>query len=334
MTAIHYIIIAGVVLLTGVIIIILIKKNKKGNKPAKLREKSGIGQGLHRTKELFGTRILNAFHLRKSLDDFYDKLEEALVTGDVSIETTLEILDNFKEKVEQEDLQDEEALKKQFKNVLTEMIPDKKFKLDDERMNVIFVFGVNGVGKTTSIAKLANLFKNNGKRVLISACDTFRAAASKQLAKWAYSIDVQIVKHAEGGSPGAVLYDAIDAAKARNIDVLIVDTAGRFHNRQNLMKELEKLNKIIANKIPDCKKQNLIVLDAGTGHNAFIQAQEFQQSVEVDGIILAKLDSTAKGGIVLPISHKLKIPIFFAGIGEKAEDLIRFNSEGFVNSLF
>jgi fused signal recognition particle receptor len=178
------------------------------------------------------------------------------------------------------------------------------------------------------------LFKSQGKKVLIAACDTFRAAASKQLAKWAYSVDVQIVKHHEGGDPAAVLYDAIDAALSRKMDILIVDTAGRFHNRQNLMQELAKLNKVIDKKAGNCNRQNLLVLDANTGHNAFVQASEFSQSVPIHGIIMAKLDSTAKGGIILPISNKLKIPVYFAGIGEKAEDLIEFDRKSFINSVF
>lgn len=296
--------------------------------------KSSFETGLHRTKKSFGERILNVFHLKKSLDSFYDDIEEILVTGDVGIDTTLEIIESFKSKVEAEKIENEEEMKTAFKNVLVNIIPDKRFELVPNKLNVIFVFGVNGVGKTTSIAKLSRLFKDGGKKVLIAACDTFRAAAGKQLAKWAYSIDVQIVKHVEGGAPGAVLYDAIDAAVSRSMDVLIVDTAGRFHNRQNLMQELDKLNKIIDKKIPDSPRYNLLVLDAGTGHNAFIQAKEFQEIVSVQGIILSKLDSSAKGGIVLPIAHKLEIPILFAGVGEKAEDILVFDRQKFIESLF
>ncbi len=334
MQPIYYVIIAVVLIILTALLMFFLYKRKKSAGVLKKRPKKGFEQGLHRTKESFGSRILNALSMRDTLDDFYDDIEEILVTGDVGIETTLEIINNFKDKTGEDTIDNREEIKDKFKQVLIEMIPQKDLELIDNKLNVIFVFGVNGVGKTTSIGKLANLFKSRGLRVLIAACDTFRAAASKQLAKWAFSVDVQIVKHTEGASPGAVLYDAIDASLARSIDVLIVDTAGRFHNRNNLMQELEKLNKILNNKISDCKKQNLIVLDAGTGHNAFVQAKEFQESVDVDGIILSKLDSTAKGGIVLPISHKLGIPIYFAGIGEKAEDLVKFNREWFVNSLF
>ncbi len=335
MSPILYVIIAVVVLLSVAIALIIINKKKKVKSFGRTKKKkSGFEYGLHRTKESLGKRILNSLSIRNELDDFYDDIEEILVTGDVGIETTLEILESFKSKTEEDTIENQENLTGKFKQVLIDTIPQKEFELSDNKINIIFVFGVNGVGKTTSIGKLANLFKEQGKRVLIAACDTFRAAASKQLAKWAYSIDVQIVKHTEGASPGAVLYDAIDAAIARKMDVLIVDTAGRFHNRNNLMQELDKLNKILDKKIQDCKKQNLIVLDANTGHNAFVQAKEFKEVIPVDGIILAKLDSTAKGGIVLPISHKLNIPVFFAGIGEKAEDLIKFDRIDFINMLF
>ena len=257
-----------------------------------------------------------------------------LVTGDVGVETALEILERFKDESIKREIKEEGGLKELFKEIVTDIILDKKLEIHEDTLNVVFVFGVNGVGKTTSIGKLARLFKLEGKKVLIAACDTFRAAASKQLAKWAYSVDVQIVKHHEGGDPAAVLYDAIDAAVSRKTDILIVDTAGRFHNRQNLMQELAKLNKVIDKKVPQCNRQNLLVLDANTGHNAFVQATEFSQSVNIHGIIMAKLDSTAKGGIVLPISNKLKIPVYFAGIGEKAEDLIEFDRKAFIASMF
>jgi len=300
-------------------------------KPSK---KQAYQQGLHRTKRSLGEKILNAIHLKKNLDNFYDELEEVLVSGDVGIETTLEILKEFKDLIQSEKIKSEDEMKEYFKKVLSNIILEKPFKIKEDVLNVIFVFGVNGVGKTTSIAKLANLFKGEDKKVLIAACDTFRAGAVKQLSKWAYSIDVQIVKHDEGGAPSAVLYDAIDAANSRKIDVLIVDTAGRFHNRENLMQELEKLNKVIDKKLPDCSRHNFLVLDSGTGHNAYVQAQSFHEVVNIDGIILAKLDSTAKGGIVLPISYKLNIPVVFIGIGEKAVDILPFDKNEFITSLF
>ncbi len=303
------------------------KKDKK--------RKKVVEYGLHKTKESLGKKILGIFKSNKIDEGFYDELEEVLIDADVGIETTLDIIKNLKEQVKERKIKTQSELVKLFKTIITDTIKDPEFIIEDGKLNIIFVVGVNGVGKTTSIAKLAYLLKNEGRSVIISACDTFRAAAVEQLTEWANRIDVPIVKKEQGSDPGSVLYQAIDQAKAKQSEILIVDTAGRLHNKQNLMKEIEKLNRIIDKKIPEIgiTKENMLVIDANTGQNAYKQAEDFNSFISIDNIFLAKLDSTSKGGIVIPISHNLKIPIKYCGVGEKIDEIIPFDKTEYIETI-
>ncbi len=303
------------------------KKDKK--------RKKVVEHGLHKTKESLGKKILGIFKSNKIDEGFYDELEEVLIDADVGIETTLDIIKNLKEQVKERKIKTQSELVKLFKTIITDTIKDPEFIIEDGKLNIIFVVGVNGVGKTTSIAKLAYLLKNEGRSVIISACDTFRAAAVEQLTEWANRIDVPIVKKEQGSDPGSVLYQAIDQAKAKQSEILIVDTAGRLHNKQNLMKEIEKLNRIIDKKIPEIgiTKENMLVIDANTGQNAYKQAEDFNSFISIDNIFLAKLDSTSKGGIVIPISHNLKIPIKYCGVGEKIDEIIPFDKTEYIETI-
>ncbi len=301
---------------------------------SKEKKEDRIERGLHKTKENFGQKILTLFSKKQASDDFYDEVEEALVMADVGVETTLEIIDNFKDYLKNDKKSNTDGLKSYFKQALLDMIPQNPFDFKENQLNVLFILGVNGVGKTTSIGKLAHQFKEEGKNVMLAACDTFRAAAIDQLSEWGNRVDVPIIKQQMGSDPGAVLHDAVDSAIANNIDILLVDTAGRFHNRNNLMDEIEKLYRILNKKADKAYKETLLVLDAGTGQNAFVQADVFNQRIKLDGIVLTKLDSTSKGGIVISIAHRLNLPVKFVGIGEKIDDLIPFEKEDYVHSLF
>lgn len=301
-----------------------------GNKKKKKEE---YKKGLHQTKDSFGKKILNIFSNKDNEEDFYDELEETLVMADVGVETTLEIIEHFKEYIKKNKAKDVNEFKDYFKQSLLDMIPEKPFELVEGKLNILFVLGVNGVGKTTSIGKIAYQMKNSGKKVMLAACDTFRAAAIDQLNVWSERADVPIIKQNMGADPGAVLHDAMDSAIAKKVDLLIVDTAGRLHNKSGLMAELEKLHRIIQKKSDDTNSEAFLVLDAGTGQNAFVQAESFNESVKLDGIILTKLDSTSKGGIVIALAHQLKIPVKFIGLGEKIEDLMVFDKEDYVDSL-
>ncbi len=303
------------------------KKDKK--------RKKVVEHGLHKTKESLGKKILGIFKSNKIDEGFYDELEEVLIDADVGIETTLDIIKNLKEQVKERKIKTQSELVKLFKTIITDTIKDPEFIIEDGKLNIIFVVGVNGVGKTTSIAKLAYLLKNEGRSVIISACDTFRAAAVEQLTEWSNRIDVPIVKKEQGSDPGSVLYQAIDQAKAKQSEILIVDTAGRLHNKQNLMKEIEKLNRIIDKKTPEIgiTKENMLVIDANTGQNAYKQAEDFNSFISIDNIFLAKLDSTSKGGIVIPISHNLKIPIKYCGVGEKIDEIIPFDKTEYIETI-
>jgi len=306
------------------------KKDKKVE-----AEKTKIG--LSRTKEGFGDKIASLFRSKKIGEGFFDDLEELLISSDVGIDTTLYIMGKLRARVKEVKISEYEELKEQFKIILNDIILENPFTIIENKINVLFVVGVNGVGKTTNIGKLASKFKNENLNVLIAACDTFRAAAIEQMELWANRVDVPIIKQQSGADPGAVLYNAIDSAIARKIDVLIVDTAGRLHNRVNLMNEIDKLNRIISKKFPDENKyikENLLVLDAGTGQNAFQQAKMFNEIIGVTGVLLSKLDSSSKGGIVIPLSHSLKLPIKFIGVGEQVDDLLEFDKTKFIDSLF
>lgn len=298
--------------------------------------KEKLKKGLEKTKNSFGDKLDSVLKVFKKIDDdLYDELEEALIMADVGVETAMFIIDELKKKVKEQHLTEADEVK----NVIKEIVVDILSENDSEvhlsgSPAVIMVIGVNGVGKTTSIGKMASLFKSEGKKVILGAGDTFRAAAVDQLQVWADRVGVDIIRHQEGADPGAVMYDSISAAKARGADVLIFDTAGRLHNKKNLMDELKKIYKIIDRELPDSSKEVLLVLDATTGQNALSQAKLFGEAADITGIILTKLDGTAKGGIVIAIGHEQKIGVKFIGVGEKDNDLQKFCAEDFAEALF
>ena len=266
---------------------------------------------------------------------FFEELEETLILADLGMDTALEAVERLRQRVRKEKLRDQEEVKAALRDVLVEMMDVGDTALDiSTQPSVVLFIGVNGVGKTTSIGKLAKRLKAEGKKVLLCAGDTFRAAAADQLEIWAKRAEVPIVRQHEGADPGAVLFDALQAAKARNIDVVLCDTAGRLHNKQNLMNELAKLRKIIDRELPDAGRETLLVLDATTGQNGLIQARSFKETAGLTGIVLTKLDGTAKGGIVIAIARELGVPVKFVGVGEGVDDLKPFDPEEFVNDLF
>ena len=268
-------------------------------------------------------------------DEFFDNLEESLILADVGVNIAAESVNSLRNAVFSYDMKDPEQVKAELRKILLQKLSVGVAALDTAKSpTVILVIGVNGVGKTTSIGKLANRLKGEGKKVLLCAADTFRAAAADQLEIWAKRADVPIVRQHEGADPGAVLFDALQAAKARNIDVVLCDTAGRLHNKQNLMNELAKLRKIIDRELPEAGKETLLVLDATTGQNGLIQARSFKETAGLTGIVLTKLDGTAKGGIVIAIARELGVPGKFVGVGEGIDDLKPFDPEEFVNDLF
>ena len=268
-------------------------------------------------------------------DEFFDNLEESLILADVGVNIAAESVNSLRNAVFSYDMKDPEQVKAELRKILLQKLSVGEAALDTAKSpTVILVIGVNGVGKTTSIGKLANRLKGEGKKVLLCAADTFRAAAADQLEIWAKRADVPIVRQHEGADPGAVLFDALQAAKARNIDVVLCDTAGRLHNKQYLMNELAKLRKIIDRELPEAGKETLLVLDATTGQNGLIQARSFKETAGLTGIVLTKLDGTAKGGIVIAIARELGVPVKFVGVGEGIDDLKPFDPEEFVNDLF
>ena len=268
-------------------------------------------------------------------DDFFDGLEESLILADVGVGIATEAVNSLRNAVFSYDMKDPEQVKAELRKILLQKMSVGSAALDTSKSpTVILVIGVNGVGKTTSIGKLAKRLKAEGKKVLLCAGDTFRAAAADQLEIWAKRAEVPIVRQLEGADPGAVLFDALQAAKARNIDVVLCDTAGRLHNKQNLMNELAKLRKIIDRELPDAGRETLLVLDATTGQNGLIQARSFKETAGLTGIVLTKLDGTAKGGIVIAIARELGVPVKFVGVGEGVDDLKPFDPEEFVNDLF
>lgn len=293
---------------------------------------SKLKEGLKKTKDNIGKKIFAAFSGRALDDDFYEELEEAMLTADMGVTATEQILDEFKHEVYREKITDTEKAKNLLKRIMVDSIsydiPDYDYPL------IILLAGVNGVGKTTAIGKLANYFKSIGKSVVVAAADTFRAAASDQLEVWADRANVRIIKHKEGSDPASVVFDAISSAKARGDDVILVDTAGRLHNKKNLMDELKKIHKVIIRELPNADYRSYIVLDATTGQNALSQDEIFSEAIDIDGIILTKLDGTAKGGVVMAISAEQEIPVVFVGVGEKIDDLLPFNPEEFVDAIF
>ncbi|WP_283689904.1 signal recognition particle-docking protein FtsY [Clostridium perfringens] len=292
--------------------------------------------GLTKTRDNLTDKINEALNLAVTIDDdMYEELEEALIMSDIGMDTTVEIIDRLKAKIRKEKINDVEIVKPALKEVIAEMMleGDSEEEEEDKEKKVMLIIGVNGVGKTTSIGKIAARNKNNGKKVLLAAADTFRAAAIDQLDIWSQRANVDIVKHQEGSDPAAVVFDAVQAAKARDVDLLICDTAGRLHNKKNLMDELAKINRIIDRELGDRKKETLLVLDGTTGQNAVIQAKQFMEACPIDGIILTKLDGTAKGGVVISIKNTLNIPVKYIGVGEGVEDLQKFNAKEFAEAL-
>lgn len=290
-----------------------------------------IKNGLKKTKENISKKLFEVFKAKALDDEFYEELETALISADMGVTATEQVISELKDAVFKKRITVPEDAKDELKRILTESIdyeiPEYEYPL------VIMVAGVNGVGKTTAIGKLANLFKEEGKSVVIAAADTFRAAASDQLEIWAERAGVRIVKHNEGSDPAAVVFDAIASMKAKKTDVLLVDTAGRLHNKKNLMNELEKINRVIDKELPEADRRNFIVLDATTGQNALVQVEVFDEAIDIDGIILTKLDGTAKGGVIMAISAEYEMPVVYVGVGEKIDDLLPFNATEFVNEI-
>ena len=268
-------------------------------------------------------------------DDFYEEIEETLIMGDLGIQTTMSIVEDLRKKVKEQHIKDPSECKALLMESMKQQMDlgENAYEFENRR-SVVLVIGVNGVGKTTSVGKLAGQLKDQGKKVILAAADTFRAAAIEQLTEWSHRAGVEIIAQKEGSDPAAVLYDAVAAAKSRNADVLICDTAGRLHNKKNLMEELKKINRIIEKEYPDAYRETLVVLDGTTGQNALSQAKQFMEVADVTGIILTKLDGTAKGGIAVAIQSELGIPVKYIGIGEKIDDLQKFDAEAFIHALF
>lgn len=298
---------------------------------------NNLKSGLTKTRNALTDKINEALNLAVSIDDdLYEELEEILIMADIGMYTTMEIIEKLKDKIRKEKINDVELVRPALKSVIAEMMKAGSENENDTNAEkeVILVIGVNGVGKTTSIGKLAAMNKVEGKKVLLAAADTFRAGAIDQLVVWSERAKVDIVKHGEGSDPAAVVFDAINASKSRGVDLLICDTAGRLHNKKNLMDELGKINRIIDRELSNAHKETLLVLDGTTGQNAVIQAKQFMEVCPIDGIILTKLDGTAKGGVVISIKNTLNIPVKYIGVGEGIDDLQAFDPESFVEALF
>ena len=287
---------------------------------------------LKKTKDNFSGKLRALFSKNKLGDEFYEELEEILISSDVSYATAQEVVERVKEQAMAERLKDEEYVTNLLRSILVDILEESEVE-PPEYPCVIMLVGVNGVGKTTTVGKLAHYFLAQGKTVTVAAADTFRAAASEQLSIWADRAKVRIVKHEEGSDPSAVIFDAVASAKAKKTDVLIVDTAGRLHVKDNLMNELRKMDRVVTREYPEADFVKLLVLDATTGQNAVNQARVFDEAVELDGIVLTKLDGTAKGGFVFSLSSELALPVLFAGVGEKMDDLEKFDSRSFVEAI-
>lgn len=292
--------------------------------------------GLAKTRNNIVRGIDNVFSGFSNIDeDFYEELEEILIMGDIGVNATTKIVERLKEQVKEQHIKEPSECKQLLIDGIKEQMRVEETAYDFEtEQSVVLVIGVNGVGKTTSVGKLAGKLKDKGRKVLLAAADTFRAAAIEQLEEWSHRAGVDIISGSEGADPASVIYDAVSAAKARHVDVLLCDTAGRLHNKKNLMEELKKINRIIDREFPDAHRENLVVLDGTTGQNALNQAREFAQVADLTGIILTKLDGTAKGGIAVAIQSELKIPVKYIGVGESIEDLQKFDADQFVNALF
>lgn len=293
-------------------------------------------KGLAKTRSNIAQGIDAIFNGFTSIDEeFYEELEEILIMADLGINTTDAILENLRSKVKENKIKDPSECRELLINSMIEQMSVKETAYEfEDRKSIVLVMGVNGVGKTTTVGKLAGQLKAQGKRVIVAAADTFRAAAIEQLTEWANRANVDIISQKEGSDPAAVIYDAVTAFKARNADILLCDTAGRLHNKKNLMEELKKINRIIEREYPEAYRETLVVLDGTTGQNALAQAKEFNQIADLTGIVITKLDGTAKGGIAIAIQSELNIPVKYIGIGEQIDDLQKFDASDFVNALF
>lgn len=294
---------------------------------------SKIANALKKTKDAFSSKLNALFARDKIGEEFYEDLEEILISSDISVTTACDIVEDLRDRMIEERIADKNTVVETLKEILIDKLDDTD-DFDFEYPCIIMVIGINGVGKTTSIGKLANLFTKQGKTVTIAAADTFRAAASEQLDVWAKRANVRIIKQGEGCDPSAVVYDAATSARTKKTDVLIIDTAGRLHVKSNLMEELKKMNRVAEREYPEANFYKMIVLDATTGQNAYSQVDMFNQAVGLDGIILTKLDGTAKGGFVVSLADKLGVPVKFVGLGEGIDDIEEFSSESFVDALF
>ena len=294
-----------------------------------------LKEGLAKTKSAFVSQVDNLFKSFVKVDEeLFDELEELLICADVGVGATEEILDKLRDRVKSERLTEGEQVKAALREIMADMIGEGEPLKLGTKPSVLLIIGVNGVGKTTSIGKIAAQLKADGKKVVVAAADTFRAAAIDQLAVWCDRAGVDLIKQSEGSDPAAVVYDAVSAAKGRNADVLIVDTAGRLHNKKNLMDELAKIDRVLSRELPGADRETLLVLDATTGQNAIMQAKEFKHTANITGLILTKLDGTAKGGCVFSIKGELDVPVKYIGVGEKIDDMQPFNAQDFVRAMF
>ena len=298
-----------------------------------------LKKGLTKTRNSFTSGLSNLFTRNVKIDDdLYDELEEILISADIGMSSTIEIVDKLRDEIKKRSIKESEQIYPVLKEIMIEKLDennlDNEIKFEDGKLTVILVIGVNGVGKTTTIGKLANNFKNEGKNVMLAAADTFRAAAIEQLEEWANRADVELISHKEGADPSAVIFDAIKSARSKNVDVLICDTAGRLHNKKNLMQELEKINRTIDAHAVNSNRENLLVLDATTGQNAVSQLREFKNVTDITGLILTKLDGTAKGGVIYPLQVEVEVPVKYIGVGEGIDHLQKFDSKSFVEAMF
>ena len=305
-----------------------------------MEEKKGffrrLVEGLTKTRRNIASGLDSIFRgFSKIDDDFYEELEEILIMGDLGVDTTMNIIENLQEQVQEQRIKDPQDCRQLLIDIIKDQVAVDESAYDfEEKTSVVLVIGVNGVGKTTTIGKLAAQLKKRNKKVLMAAADTFRAAAIEQLTEWSHRAGVDIIAHQEGSDPAAVVYDACQAARSRQVDTLLVDTAGRLHNKKNLMNELSKIRRVIEREYPEACLETLIVLDGTTGQNALVQARQFKDVTDISGIVLTKLDGTAKGGIAIAVQAELGIPVKYIGVGEQIDDLQRFDPDSFVNALF
>lgn len=315
------------------------EENTEENKSEKSKKRGFFGKlidGLTKTRDSFVSGLENVFSGFSEIDDdFYEELEEVLIMADIGVATTEKIIENLQEKVKENKIKEVAVCRQLLVDSIKEQmrVHDDAYDFENKK-SVVMLIGVNGVGKTTSVGKLASQFKSDGKKVILAAADTFRAAAIEQLTEWSNRAGVELIAGQEGGDPAAVVYDAVNAAKARNADILVCDTAGRLHNKKNLMEELKKINRIVEREYPDACRETFVVLDGTTGQNALAQARQFSEVADITGIILTKLDGTAKGGIAIAIQSEMNIPVKYIGIGEHIEDLQKFDADAFVDALF